>query len=130
MGSAIVSTSHTFFRNTSVASTNYLYLSTSVASTTEAARAGELKVSGYNLKTFQIEVPSMEASCTKVLYQLEGRIEPLATFAKISTASVTTLPSMGSLTTITDNLDYIRVGVKKTGAGAAAISVVGYFGEN
>ena len=126
---AIVSTSHTFFRNTTVASTNYLYLSDSVASTTEAAKAGELCVSGYNLKTFQIEVPSLEASCTKVLYQLEGRIDPLATFAKISTASVTTLPAKGSLTTITDNMDYLRVGVKKTGAGAAAISVVGYFGE-
>ena len=130
MGAPIVSTSHTFFRNTTVASTNYSYLSDSIASTTEAARAGEVRVSGYNLKTFQIEVPSMEASCTKVLYRLEGRIEPIATFASISVASVTALPAKGSLTTVTDNVDFIRVGVKKTGAGAAAISVVSYFGEN
>ena len=126
---ANISMSHSFFRSTTVASTNYQYLSTSVASTVEVARAGEIEIGGYNLKTFQILVPSMEASCSKVFYQVEGRINPLATFSQISVASFTTLPTIGSISTITDNVDYLRVGVKKVGAGAVTISVVGYFGE-
>lgn len=123
----IISTSKVFFQGDAVASRNYLYQRDSVASTVESSIAGQVDVSGYDLKSFQIIVPTKETAASAITYKIEGRMNPLATFTIISTASI--LPA-GLFVNVTHNVDYIRVGVKKEGTGTAKVSVVGYLGES
>jgi len=132
----VVSVSHVFFQDNSVASTAYLYLNSSTRSTSESATAGELLVSGYTLKTFQVDVPVMSASVTAIYYQVEGRISPILHYAPLYTASIPYSSSgVGKIFSISDNVDYLRVGLKRTGGFTASpvensVSVVAYFGES
>lgn len=119
---SIVNKTETFFTANTLASTNYLYSNTATNSTIQTATLGQVQVSGYNKKLFQIGVKSMNASTTKVWYSIEGRLTNMSSWGSVLTASVVSATALDDLVEVNKNIDYVRVGVKRVGTNTATLT--------
>lgn len=134
---SIVNKTATLFSANILASTNYIYTNDSIATTAQGATKGQVLVSGYDKKLFQVGVNSINASTTKIWYQVEGRLANMSSWGSIVTASVVSAAALDDLVEANQNLDYMRVGVKRVGKNTNAtnsplptsVTIVAYLEE-
>jgi hypothetical protein len=112
---------HTFFSAYNVTSATYVYN----ADGDSGANDGQFSVEKYSNISIQIGIPTLGS--TSIDVRIEGQVKSSDRWATVWSKNYASATTIDELVVVTENLEYLRVGLKVNTNGTDSVNVYGGF---
>lgn len=120
-GSGKITATNTFYAAFDPNATSYVY----DPNNGDAITDGRYYVRNYEEKTVQVRIPTLGS--TSIDFRIEGQVRGSSTWADVYSKNYSSATTVDELVMITEQLDYIRIGLKVNTDGTDSVTVVGNF---
>lgn len=123
-GSNKITTTNTFYSAFDPNDTHYVYDPNKAT----GATSGQYLVENYDEKVVQVRIPTLGS--TSIDFRIEGQVDGASTWANVYSKNYSAATTVDELIMITEQLKYIRIGLKVNTDGTDSVTVIGNFSAN